>query len=193
MTVLRKQWLRLQGARIGRGTLVPRLEVTWPHQLAIGARCLLHQGCVFEYCHGVWLPGPSIIIGDRVFIGRYCEFNIRQGIRLGNDCLVASGCKFIDHDHGMMLGTPMNVQAGPESEIVLEDDVWLGVNVVVLKGVTIGRGAVVAAGAVVTKSIPPYEVWGGVPARRIAQRAAAACAADNGSPEKPGMPIAPHA
>ena len=65
----------------------------------------------------------------------------------------------------------MNRQPCPDAPIVLEDDVWLGVNVVVLKGVTIGRGAVVGAGAIVTKSIPACEIWAGVPARKVGTRA----------------------
>ena len=59
---------------------------------------------------------------------------------------------------------------GGEDAIILEDDVWIGVNAVVLKGVTIGRGAIVAAGSVVTKSIGAYEIWAGVPARKIRVR-----------------------
>ena len=64
----------------------------------------------------------------------------------------------------------MNIQPNVEAEIILENNVWLGVNVTVLKGVTIGSGAIVAAGAVVTKSIGPNEIWGGVPARKIKSR-----------------------
>jgi acetyltransferase-like isoleucine patch superfamily enzyme len=52
----------------------------------------------------------------------------------------------------------------------LEEDVWLGCHVVVLMGVKIGRGAVVAAGAIVNKNIPSYEIWGGVPAKKIGER-----------------------
>ncbi len=59
---------------------------------------------------------------------------------------------------------------GAEAEIILAEDVWLGVNVVILKGVHIGRGAIVGAGAVVTQTIPEYEIWGGVPARKIGER-----------------------
>ena len=54
--------------------------------------------------------------------------------------------------------------------IIIGDDVWLGVNVVILKGVNIGRGAIVAAGSVVTKSIAPYEIWGGMPAKKMSDR-----------------------
>ena len=60
----------------------------------------------------------------------------------------------------------------PENDapVVIEDDVWCGANVTILKGVTIGRGSVVAAGAVVTKSCPPYSIIGGVPAKILKRR-----------------------
>lgn len=57
-----------------------------------------------------------------------------------------------------------------DQPVVIEDDVWAGANVTILKGVTIGRGSVIAAGAVVTKSFPPYSVIGGVPARLLKMR-----------------------
>jgi acetyltransferase-like isoleucine patch superfamily enzyme len=112
------------------------------------------------------------VLRDRVFVGFGCEFNVRRRLEIGSDCLIASGCKFIDHDHGTARGeVPMRAQtAGAEAEIVLEEDVWLGVNVVVLKGVRIGRGAIVAAGAVVTSDVPAYEIWGGIPARKLSER-----------------------
>jgi acetyltransferase-like isoleucine patch superfamily enzyme len=64
----------------------------------------------------------------------------------------------------------MNKQEGFEAPITIEDDVWIGVNAVILKGVTIGKGAIIGAGAVVTKFVPPYEIWGGIPAKKIGQR-----------------------
>ena len=171
--LLRKLRWQMLGARFGAGTAVPRLDMTWPHQVSVGRGCVLEDDVFFKYAHS-WQPGPSLIIQDNVFIGKGCEFNIRRRIEVGRDCLVASGCKFIDHDHEMAVGDlPMNKQPCPDGEIILGDDVWLGVNVVVLKGVTIGRGAVVGAGAVVTKSIPSYEIWAGIPARRIGERQSA--------------------
>ena len=167
---LRKLWWQLQGARFGRSTSVPNLLITWPHQVAVGARCILENDIFFKY-DGFWQPGPSIVVGNRVFIGRGCEFNIRRRIEIGSDCLIASGCKFIDHDHELTVGAgPIHSLSCPEAAITLEEDVWLGVNVVVLKGVTIGQGAVVGAGAVVTKSVPAREIWAGIPARKIGQR-----------------------
>ena len=156
--------------QVGAGTLLPRCRVTWPHQVSLGAHCTLEHDVYFKY-DGIWAPGPSIIVRDRVFIGFGCEFNVRRRLEIGADCLIASGCKFVDHDHGTALEMPMREQtAGAEAEIVLEEDVWLGVNVVVLKGVRIGRGAIVAAGAVVTSAVPSHEIWGGVPARKIGER-----------------------
>lgn len=120
---------------------------------------------------GSGAPGPSIVLGDRCYVGRGVEFNIRLKLTMGSDCLIAAGCRFIDHDHGTVISQgPMRLQNGASGEIILEDDVWLGANVIVLKGVTIGKGAVVAAASVVTKSIPSMEIWAGVPAKQIGTR-----------------------
>ena len=53
------------------------------------------------------------------------------------------------------------------ADVILENDVWIGTGVKILPGVTIGKGSVIAAGAVVTKDVPPYTLWGGVPAKKI--------------------------
>jgi acetyltransferase-like isoleucine patch superfamily enzyme len=161
----------LLGMEIGAGTVLPKVYVTWPHQVSLGANCVLEHDIYFKY-DGVWAPGPSIFIHDRVFIGFGCEFNARLRIEIGANCLIASGCKFIDHDHGFgRRDVPMREQPpGAEAEIILAEDVWLGVNVLVLKGARIGRGAIVGAGAVVTHDIPEYEIWAGVPAQKIGQR-----------------------
>jgi acetyltransferase-like isoleucine patch superfamily enzyme len=58
----------------------------------------------------------------------------------------------------------------PKRQFFLEEDVWLGANVIVLKGTRIARGAVLAACSVVTNNEPPYEMWAGVPARKIGER-----------------------
>jgi len=161
--------LRTLGMKIGSNTTIPSLSITWPHQVSLGNNCILEESTAFKF-DGIRKPGPSIWIGNDVFIGSGCEFNIRKSIIIGSDSLIASGCRFIDHDHGTEPGTLMRKQHGTEKEIVLGANVWLGCNVVVLKGVIIGDGAVVAAGAVVTKSVPSNEIWGGVPAKKISQR-----------------------
>lgn len=157
---------------IGTGGSIGRIDVNWPHLVRIGYETSVLNGVVLDICHGSWRPGLAITIGDHCYIGRGVEFNCRERITVGNDCLIAAGSRLIDHDHGMLVGQPMRLQEGPEAAIVIEDDVWLGANVIVLKGVTVGRGAVVAAGAVVNRSIPAFEIWGGVPARRLGVRQA---------------------
>jgi carbonic anhydrase/acetyltransferase-like protein (isoleucine patch superfamily) len=163
---MRKLILRVRGAVIGEGTQVPRLLVTWPHQVSLGRDCVLQPDVFFNYSH-FWTPGPSMIFGDRVFLGRGCEFNIRERITVGDDCLIASGCTFVDSDHGTDGSMSINTQPIETCAIVLERNVWLGAKCVVLKGVHIGERAIVGAGSVVTKSIPAGEVWAGVPARRL--------------------------
>ena len=154
--------------QIGR-TRLPRCFTTWPHRVRIGDDCTLESDISFKF-DGIYGDGLSIEIGNNIFLGRGCEFNIRDRIVIGDHSLIASGCRFVDHDHGLDIGSLMRDQEGQEAGIIIERDVWLGCNVIVLKGVHIGEGAVIAAGAVVTKSVPPYEIWGGVPARKISRR-----------------------
>ena len=166
----RTLYRKLLGMRIGRGTVLPRIRVTWPHQVSLGARCILEHGIYFKF-DGPWRPGPSIIVGDNSFIGAGCEFNIHEKIVVGSEVMISAGCRFIDSDHGFAhRALPMIRQPGRKEPIVIGDDVWIGTDAVVLRGVTIGRGAIGAAGAVVTKSIPEFEIWGGVPARKLGVR-----------------------
>ncbi len=165
----RTLWLKALGMGVGQGTFIPHISVTWPHQVSIGDRCLLEEAISFKF-DGPWMEGPRIQIGNSVFIGRHCEFNIQCSLQIGDDSLIASGCRFIDHDHGTQAGALVRSQPGSEASIVIGADVWIGANVVILKGVSIGDGAVIAAGAVCNKDVPTMEIWGGVPARRISMR-----------------------
>jgi acetyltransferase-like isoleucine patch superfamily enzyme len=169
--MIRNLYWKIQGVECGKNTILKSCDMTWPHKVKIGSNCILESGVSFKY-DGIWSESRSIIIGDDCFIGFGCEFNIRKSINIGKDCLIASGCKFIDHEHGFEnINIPMRTQnSGKEAPIEIKENVWLGVNVVVLKGVKIHKGAIVAAGAVVTKSIPENEIWGGVPARKMSSR-----------------------
>jgi acetyltransferase-like isoleucine patch superfamily enzyme len=171
VAIVRTLCWQMLGMSVGEGTWLPKVYVTWPHQVSLGAHCTVEQANYFKY-DGIWAPGPKLVIGDHVFLGAGCEFNFKRGITIGSHCLIASGCYFIDHDHqSARRDVPMGIQMdGPEAPVILESDVWIGANVVLLKGVTIGRGAIVAAGAVVRDSIPSYEIWGGIPAKKIGER-----------------------
>ena len=112
------------------------------------------------------LPGGTLDIGSRTFINGGVSICAQESVKIGKNCAIGNYTLIMDTDfHDIRDHTQP-----PKSEpIVIEDDVWLAAQVTVLKGVRIGRGAVVAAGAVVTKDVPPFTLVGGVPAKIIRQ------------------------
>ena len=167
---IRKLYWRAQGMHIGAATTFTRMEIRWPHKVFLGDRVSLEHDVYFND------PGPysedfGIRVGDGTFIGTGCEFNISTGLTIGTACLIAAGSRFVDHDHGTATSAIMKGQVETASPIVLGSDVWIGANAVVLKGVHIGNGAIVAAGSVVTRSVEAYSIVAGVPARRLSERA----------------------
>ncbi len=125
---------------------------------------------------GVWIESNSlchcdggvISIGSRTFINRLVTIVSRIKVDIGNDVLIADNVSIYDHDH--QIEDP-NLTYGKQGyvskSIVIEDNVWVGSHSVILKGVTIGKNSIVAAGSVVNHSIPSGEIWGGVPAKFI--------------------------
>ena len=154
---------------IGAGTKLGRLRVTWPHKIQLGDHVSLENDIYFNAAGGHTV-GITISVGEGTFVGTGCEFNAINRISVGANCLIASGSRFIDHNHGVEMGQLMKLQAETSAPITLGADVWIGVNAVVLKGVSIGDGAIIGAGSVVTKSIPPYAIAAGVPAKVIRTR-----------------------
>jgi galactoside O-acetyltransferase len=153
-------------------------------------------GTRFAISSGVLITGfPSVQVDDDVAIGRGSMLYAHDsdGIRLGNGASIGQDVIISSADGGridigdqVLIGprailiaanhdyertdTPIILQGHVAKPITIESDVWIGANCVVVGGVTIGRGSVVAAGAVVTKDVPPMEVWGGVPAKFIKRR-----------------------
>lgn len=119
----------------------------------------------------------NVYIGDgtKLKIGTNCQINEHvyiQGANIGNDVMIAPNVTIISHRHIIdRTDIPMNMQ-GHESNLIvtIEDDVWIGRNVVIMPGITIHKGSVVAAGSIVTKDVPPYCIVGGVPAKKIKDR-----------------------
>src|ERR1700712_1653640 len=160
LSALRACYWRVLGMSIGPEVRLGRIVVTWPHKISLEERCSLEDGIYFNAAGG-YSAGIAICIGAGTFIGTGSEFNAIESIRIGQNCLIASGSRFIDHNHGTELGTPMKLQPEVSAAIVVGSDVWIGANCVVLKGVTIGDGAIVAAGSIVTKSVEAYTIVGG--------------------------------
>lgn len=117
----------------------------------------------------------NVKIGKQVYLGREGYYlSAKAEIVFGNCIMTGPQVMFITGNHrtdlmGYRMVEVKGAMKSPENDqpIVIEDDVWIGARAIILKGVTIGRGAVVAAGSVVTKSIPPYALVGGVPAKVI--------------------------
>lgn len=115
----------------------------------------------FRTCYG-----RHIKLGARCFINWDCIMLDHGGITFGDDVAVGPRCQFLTVNHDMELGR-RNEGFESAKPIVVEDSAWIGAGCLILGGVTIGEGAVVAAGAVVTKDVAPHTVVGGNPAKWI--------------------------
>lgn len=108
--------------------------------------------------------GDNSGIGENSYI--YGKTIIGKNVMMGQECIINPRNHIIDN-----ATIPMNQQGLAASKtVVIEDDVWIGCRVIVLPGVIVGSGSVLAAGAVVTKDVPPYAIVGGVPAKVIRYR-----------------------
>lgn len=109
-------------------------------------------------------PGAVVEIGDRTFINSGVSIGAQTSVKIGANCAIGNYSLIMDSDFHSVED---HTKPGIGLPVVIEDNVWLGARVTVLKGVRIGRGAVVAAGAVVTRDVPARAVVAGVPARVI--------------------------
>jgi len=170
----------------------PKAQIKCP-KLNIGPKCFIDDFVtIYAHRHGTggvyleqnvfisrysmielgWGKG-SLHVGKNTFIQSGCIFNpIVANINIGEDCQIAPRCIFMPYRHNFdRLDIPIGHQGlSSRGDITVEDDVWLGANVVIVDGVTIGRGAIVGAGSVVTKDIPPYAIAAGSPAKIISYR-----------------------
>lgn len=161
--------------------------IKFPANVRLGRRCIIRTGVVID------APGPAVLtLGDDVqlnrgvYLGAFgSHFNIgartqfnrnalvdgRGSITIGEDVLVGPYAQLISYQHRFAaVDLPINQQGLDAREIVIENDVWIGAGAIILAGITVGHGSIVGAGAVVTRSCPPYSILGGVPAKVIGRR-----------------------
>jgi acetyltransferase-like isoleucine patch superfamily enzyme len=121
-----------------------------------------------------WIAGHALVRGDVEF-GAHCTVNpyamISGRVRCGEGVRIASHVSIVGFNHGFDdPSVPIHVQKHESLGITIGDDVWIGANAVVLDGVSVGKGAVIAAGAVVSKDVPEMAIVGGVPAKVVRYR-----------------------
>ena len=184
----------LLGAVKGKLLIGKNVAIRYPNKLFVGRDTIIEDGVEIN-C----LATQGIRLGDRVSIGKYAIIRpaniyggpIGEGLVMGNHSNIGPynyiGCSGkITIGNNVMLGPGVSIfaenhvfddttmtikeQGVQKLEVVIEDDCWIASNVVILAGVTIGKGSVVAAGAVVTESVSPFSVVGGVPAKLIKSR-----------------------
>lgn len=152
--------------RLARG-----VDIRSPHRLEVGRDVFLDVGAVL-HCGGMdWCPHGYVRLGDRTYVGPNAVLFGGGGVEVGADALISPGVVLTSHEHTFSdAAVPIREQPLDMAPVVLEDDVWIGANAVVLPGVRVGRGAVVGAGAVVTRDVAPGALVMGVPAREVRRR-----------------------
>lgn len=143
-------------------------------EISVGDNCIISGVLITER------ENSFITIGNNVFVGGQTIFDCVEKVFVKDDVLISYGCLLADSDNHSLNynirkndlldwrnGWKHDWSTTKTSPIYIEKGVWIGARSIVLKGVTIGEGAVVAAGSVVTKDVPPYTIVGGNPARVI--------------------------
>jgi len=164
--------IRCPHLHLGRNCFIDERVTIYAHsdggEVRLGDRVHLYRDTIIEVG-----AGGSVIVGDDTHIQASCNLKGFMGnLIIGRDVQIAPHCGFSPYEHSYDDRELVIREQGIRSagDIVLEDDVWLGLGVAILEGVHIGQGAIIGAGAVVTKDIPAYAIAVGVPARVIRTR-----------------------
>lgn len=163
----------VSGLEIGDNVQIAATAAIYPSKR--GTRIVIGEGTeIYDYVVIRCVGGDGdIIMGLCCFLNPGCVLYSGNGIHLGNYVLLAPGVKLMPTNHSFeSRSTPIRKQGFMPSKggIVCEDDVWIGANATLLDGSHIETGAIIAAGSVVKGRVPAFEIWGGIPARRIGVR-----------------------
>lgn len=164
MSRCRNLFFRLLGVDIQVYANLKKISI--PRQWAdiqICQNASLDDGVVL-LCSGKANP-RKIVIGERCYINRHTMIDAHEQIAIGPDCMIGPFCYITDGDHARNDDARLADQGMVAAPVVLEDNVWVGAHATILKGVRIGRHAVIGAGAVVTKDVEAFSTVVGVPAK----------------------------
>ena len=164
---IRASLLRARGAALkDKVTIGKNCRFDKPWCVNMGRRTRLEDNVFMKIVN----DQATCSIGDRVFIGTGVELNVQTKLVIGSNVLIAPGVFIIDHNHQIDANIRINQQACSADSVTIKDDVWIGANAVILPGVTIHQGAVVGAGAIVTKDVESMTIVAGNPATMIGER-----------------------
>jgi acetyltransferase-like isoleucine patch superfamily enzyme len=140
--------------------------------VVFGDRCTVGRfACIRPTNVLVNEAGEGLKMGDHSNIGPYSWIGCSGYVEIGNHVMMGPRVNLLAENHNTdRVDIPMKEQGVTRAGISIEDDCWLGANCSILAGVTVGRGSIVATGAVVTRDVPPYSVVAGVPARVLRKR-----------------------
>ena len=152
------------GVGIGRNATL-RANTAANPGIALGQGVAINDAVVINANRGF------VTLGERSWLGPFCFVCGNGGVTIGRNVLIAGHSTINTVSHTTQrCDIPINDQPVLTDPVVIEDDCWIGLNAVILQGVTLGRGCIVGAGAVVTRSIPSWSIAMGVPARVVGRR-----------------------
>lgn len=152
---------RCGSARFGVGQTIAAMR-----NIELGNGVRIGRGCFLTAASG------QLVLGDNVAVSPCVNIGADNGhVEIGSHTAIGPGTVIRAANHAFARqDVPIMSQGHRPGKVFIEDDVWIGANCVILPDVRIGRGAVVGAGAVVTRNVAPFSIVGGVPAREIGRR-----------------------
>ncbi len=165
---LRYLWQKNRLKHLGKGVYIDKnvAFLRYPGNISIGDEVVVKEGARICSCN----EQATITVGNRTTVGYHTFIFASEKIEIGNDCLIAPFVYIVDSNHQIKKDRNINEQPNETAPISIGNDVWIASHVTILKGVQIGDGAVIAANSVVNKHVPPYEIHGGSPAKKIGER-----------------------
>lgn len=192
---LRKLFWPRMFSRCGKGTVFGcGVVVRQPGKIVLGSSIVVSEYCVLDGRNGS--GGVSMMVGDNTILSNNVMLSCKDGtisigndvginsqsvvqstngnaVSIGNDCIIGQRCLIIGGGNYDICDRESLIRTSPISDdggVSLANNVWLGANVSVLGGVTVGQGSIAGAGAVISRSIPPFSLCMGVPARVVRER-----------------------
>ncbi|HET9570199.1 MAG TPA: acyltransferase [Bacteroidales bacterium] len=153
---------------IGDNVIINALSL---NGIQFGNNVSIHNNTIIDCTGGIRSVGEGLRIGNNVGFSPFCFIQVRGNVKIGNNVIFGPGVKLFSESHN--IDDPdkfINEQGESRKGVIIEDGVWVGSDVTILDGVTIGNNAVVAAKSLVNKNVPPFSIVAGIPAKIIKYR-----------------------